>query len=425
MRKLARIATIASVPVVAGLLVGVVPASAHTDNNVTEVTFWGDWSGQGEKQFDAMVNRFNATHKNIHVTYVVQQNMITKFLTASTSGQAPDIMFWDRWQTALYAPKGVLYPIDNFIKRDNINLNDYFSEALREMTWNKHLYGLPLTVDARVLFYNKTMFKKAGITHPPNTWDELEQDAKRLTIWKGNKLVQAGFSLDDVGLFNMWLQQAGGQMVTNDGSKTAFNNAKGLEVLNFWNKLLNIDKVYQVGFASGLPNGEDGFSAGKVAMMYSGPWMISTYKKYSNLDFGVAQPPKGPGPDGRRASIMGGFSLVIPAAAKHKEAAWEFEKWWLAQPKNALYWAQESDNIPGNLKAVNTPFFQKDPYLKPIVDTLKYAKIRPPFAGYPDVEIKGTIPTFQLFLAGKLTAKQALDRAQQIGDQVLEQENVH
>jgi multiple sugar transport system substrate-binding protein len=133
----------------------------------------------------------------------------------------------------------------------------------------------------------------------------------------------------------------------------------------------------------------------------------------------------GPGPSGKRASIMGGFSLVIPAAAKNKQAAWEFEKWWLTQPANASYWAQESDNIPGNIQAMNSPTFQNNPYLKPILETLKYAKIRPPYAGYPDVELKGTIPTFQLFLAGSLSAQAALNKAQQEGDQALQQENIH
>lgn len=399
-------------------------ASAHTlqQGNVTTVTFWEDWSGDGQKQMQAMVDRFNKTHPNIQVKDVLVNNMTTKFLTGATSGDVPDIMAWDRWQTALYAPKGVLYPINSYIKKDNVNINNFYNQAVNELSWNGNIYGLPLTVDARALFYNKTLFAKAGIKHPPTTWAELEQDAKKTTIWKNGKLVQAGFLDPQAGNFNMWLQQAGGWMLTPDNKKTNFNNKYGLEVLNFWHQLMAVDKVYQSGFDSGLPNGEDAFGVGQAAMQYNGPWMLGTYKQYgSKLNFGIVMPPKGPGPAGKSASMMGGFGLVIPSGAKNKDAAWEFMNWWLNVPQNDAYWGQESSNLPGNKIAAQYPWFAKDPLLKPFIQTLAVAKTRPAVPGYFPLEGNVTIPTFQLFLDGKLTAQQALTKAQQQGDAVLAQ----
>jgi multiple sugar transport system substrate-binding protein len=280
-----------------------------------------------------------------------------------------------------------------------------------------------MTVDARALFYNKKLFKDAGLT-PPTNWSELEQAAIKLTKWNGNKLEQAGFSLQDPGLFSMYLQQAGGQMLTPDGSKTAFNNPQGMDVLNFWDKLLNQDKVYQVGFEDGLGKDQDAFVTGKEAMLYTGPWMISTYKKYGkDLDFGIVPPPAGP--NGDKGSVMGGFSLVIPQASKHPKEAWEFEKWWLAQPENALMWAKTSLNIPGNLKAIQDPYFQNDPFWKPILDTLQFAKVRPPYAGYSPMEVDGLIPNLQLFMQGKLDAKQTLQKSQDSGDKLLQENNLN
>ncbi|HEX7056426.1 MAG TPA: extracellular solute-binding protein, partial [Bacilli bacterium] len=174
-----------------------------------ELTFWGDWGGEGQKQFETMVDAFNKSQDRIRVKYVLQQDMITKFLTAATSGGSPDILFWDRWRTALYAPKHVLHPIDELMQRDGINAADYYEQSLKELSYNGKLYGLPLTVDARALFYNKKLLDQAGVK-PPTSWDELEAAAKKLTKWNGDKLEVAGFSLNDVGLFNMYLQQAGG-----------------------------------------------------------------------------------------------------------------------------------------------------------------------------------------------------------------------
>jgi multiple sugar transport system substrate-binding protein len=152
--------------------------------------------------------------------------------------------------------------------------------------------------------------------------------------------------------------------------------------------------------------------------------MITTYQRYGDdLDFGIVPPPAGP--NGDQGSVMGGFGLVIPTAAEHPDEAWEFMKWWLAQPENALLWAQTSFNIPGNLETIQDPFFQDDAFWKPILDTLEFASIRPPFAGYSPMETDALIPALQLFMLGQLSAEDALSQAQQDGDVILEMENLN
>ena len=90
------------------------------------------------------------------------------------------------------------------------------------------VYGLPLTVDARALFYNKKLLQAAGV-QPPKTWAELRAAAIKMTKRDSSgKLLVSGFALDDVGLFSMWIKQAGGSMLTADGTKTAFNKARRL-----------------------------------------------------------------------------------------------------------------------------------------------------------------------------------------------------
>lgn len=388
---------------------------------VTEVTFWADWGGDRQGPIDQMVSDFNASHPDIHVTYVIVNDPITKFLTASTSGQAPDVMIWDRNGTALYAPKGVLEPIDSYMAEDGITADQFYAEAMREMTYDGVTYGLPMTVDARALFYNKTLLDAAGVT-PPTTWDELEQAAIKLTQWEGDKLKVAGFSLSDPGLFSMYLMQAGGQMLSDDNSATAFNSQAGLDVLNYWDKLINTDKVYQVGFESGLGEGTDAFVTGQVAMMYSGPWALSTYEKYgADLDFGVVPAPAGP--NGDKGSVMGGFGMIIPSAAQNKDAAWEFIKWWNAESANALNFAKLSWNIPANLESIQDPFFQDDPFWKPILDTLAFAKIRPTVPGYSPMEGNALRPKLDLFMQGSLSAADTLSQAQEAGDKILVENN--
>jgi multiple sugar transport system substrate-binding protein len=384
----------------------------------TEITLWGDWSGEGEQQILTMVNAFNAAQSKVKVKYVVQQDVVTKFLTASTAGNAPDVMVWDRFLTGLYASKNVLAPINGYLNRDKVDAKGFYGEALRELSQNGNIYGLPLTVDARALFYNRKLLQAAGV-QPPRNWTELRNAAIKLTKRDAaGKLQVSGFALDDVGLFSMWIKQAGGSMLNADNTKTAFNSPQGLRVLEFWNQLLNKDKIYETGFGRGEGNAQDPFVTGKIAMMYSGPWMINGYKKFGkDLDFGIVQPPSGP--TGAKGGGMGGFGLAITQASKQKDAAWEFVKWWLADPKNALLWGKSSNNIPGNLRAANDAHFQKDPLWKGITDTLRFATIRPPVPGYPPMEGQALIPNVQLFLEGKQDAKAALQKAQETGDRIL------
>lgn len=386
-----------------------------------KVTFWGDWTGEGETQVRTMVDAFNAAQTEYEVEYVIQEDLITKFITGATSGQAPDVLFWDRWRTALYAPREVLAPLDDRIAADGLNREDFYAEALRELSWNDTTYGLPLTVDARALFYNKSHLAEAGL-EPPTTWDDLAAVATALTQRDGDTLVRAGFSLGDVGLFSMYLKQSGGQMLTEDETKTAFDSPEGLAVLTYWRQLMDAG-VYSVGFESGLGEGQDAFVTGKVSMLYTGPWMISTYQKYgADLDFGVVPPVTGPG--GSPGANMGGFGLVIPQGAKQPDGAWTFIKWWLADPANAAMWGETSRNIPGNRIAAQEPAFAGDPAIKPVLDTLEYATIRPTVAGYSPMEGDALIPNLQLFMEESQSAEDALRKAREDGDRILEENNL-
>ncbi|MNV87634.1 hypothetical protein D3C71_1817710 [compost metagenome] len=118
---------------------------------------------------------------------------------------------------------------------------------------------------------------------------------------------------------------------------------------------------------------------------------------------------------------MGGFGLVIPAGSKHKEEAWEFEKWWLANKDNALLWAKTSMNLPGFKPALQDPFFKDDPNWKPFMDTLEFAKIRPQHPGYSVMEVDGLMPNLDLFVQGKQDAATTLKKGQEQGDKLLEQ----
>lgn len=380
-----------------------------------ELVMWGAWSGDQVGQLQQQLKSYNDSQSAVSVKYVVQDSLEEKLLTAIAGGELPDVVLWDRYNTGTYASKGALEPIDERVQKDNIDLKQFFTPAVDEMTYDGKLYGIPLLVDTRILFYNKTMLKEAGVDPASiKTWNDLESAAVKLTKREGGKLTQAGFSLKDQGLFNIWLKQAGGKLV-NDTTPptTAFNSPEGLEVLNFWDKLLNKDKVYEIGFEDGF--GGNGFKAGKVAITYDGPWSLADYKK-AGIDFGVMEAPAGP--KGDKGAYTGGFGLVIPKGAKNADASWDFIKWWTTNAQNGVDFAKISGWIPANKAAANDPYFTQNEQYAAFVKAIGYATIRPKNSGYSDVEGLALIPQLQKLVAKEISAQDALKQAQVQGDKI-------
>lgn len=390
-------------------------AGGTKTKGVTQLTMWGAFSGDQIGQINQMLANFHAAQPDIQISYQAEGIVETKLMTAIAAGKdIPDVVLWDRYQTSLYAPKGALSAVDDLVARDKVDLSAFFQQPLGELRINGKLYGLPMLVDNRSLFYNKTMLDAKGIK-PPTTWDDIAAAASELTVRKNGKLVTSGFAIDDPGLFNMWILQAGGQMLSADKKTVAFDSAAGMDVLNFWGNLMHTRKVFDVGFGSGI----DGFGTGAYAMHYDGPWNLPTYDAINGFEYGVTTPATGPG--GHRGAITGGFGLVIPNGAPNRDAAWEFIKWWCTIPANGVAFAKIGSWLPGTISAAQDPYFQTG-HWPAFVDTMSFATVRPNTPGYSDVEGKALGPQLQNFMAGTESASKTLATAAQQGNQILAQD---
>ncbi|WP_425839200.1 ABC transporter substrate-binding protein [Microbacterium sp. PA5] len=389
---------------------GTTTDSGDSGDGPEKVTFWGSWSGDQVAQLEAQAAAYNAAQDAYEVTYVPQELVEEKLLTGLASGDVPDVVLWDRYNTPIYVDKNALAPIDEYIEADGVDMSQFYDQALSELVIDDVTYGIPLLVDNRSLFYNVEALEEAGV-EPPTTWDELAAVAEATTVSEGGSLARAGFQLNDPGLFNMWLTQAGGQMYSDDEQATAFNSPEGLEVLQFWQSLLDAG-VYELGFGEGV----DAFAEGNVALKLDGPWALGGLDA-AGVEYGIVPPPSGP--DGGQGAGMGGFGLVIPQGAKNAEGAWDFITWWTTQPENGVSFGEISGWIPANIEAANDPYFTDNPKYSAFIETLEFAKVRSRIPGASDVEGKALIPQLERFLAGEISAEDALAEAQSLGDQIL------
>jgi multiple sugar transport system substrate-binding protein len=385
----------------------------YTDAGARRLTMWGSWSGDQAGQIQTQLDAFNAAQSDFEFHYVPQGALEEKMLTGIASGNVPDLVLWDRWQTAKYGRRGALQQIDSWAARDGVDLGDFYAEAVREMSVGEQTFGLPLIVDTRAIFYNKAHLDEAGI-RPPTTWAELADAAEALTVREDGRLKRAGFEIQDVGLFSMWLGQAGGRLLDPSQRYTAFDSPQGLEVLELWDDLLHERKVYELGFSDGI----DAFAQGVVSIKYDGPWNLPTWDAVDGLEYGVV--PAVVGPRGDSGASMGGFGLVVPTDAPCPEGAWELMKWWAVDQENSLAFAEISKNIPANVEASRRAVDAVDDRFAPMVETIEVAKVRPPVPGYSDVETLALIPALQQVMSGTLGGPAALADAAAQGDRILE-----
>ena len=123
----------------------------------------------------ALVNQqianFNKLYPNVKVTREdIAQDYDTKIKTEVAANSAPDIYYRDSLAVPDDIADGVLEPLDSYVAKMNVDTKDFYPALLKAFTGpDGKLYGLPKDHNTLVMFYNKDMFAKAGITTPPPT----------------------------------------------------------------------------------------------------------------------------------------------------------------------------------------------------------------------------------------------------------------
>jgi len=394
-----------------------------------EVVFWHSMSNPVDrKSIEGAVANFNATHPNIHVKCVLvpgSETDITKLMTAVAAGTGPDVYYLDRFTVAQRSHYGVLEPLDGYLTQLGVDIkalkSKFFPFAIKEATYNGKLYALPWDTDARVLYYNKKLFKKAGLdpNKPPRTIAELDEYAEKLTVKKGNRIIEIGFiPWRGQGWHYTWGWAFGGKFYDPALKKFTFADDPKILAALKWEKtyadkygIKNIDAFLSAytAAAGGGAAPIDPFLIGKEAMRIDGNWFLSQIKQFAPKGFEWGMTPIPYPPYGERNSTWaGGWSLVIPKGAKHPKEAAEFMYYMATkgEVKYAIDTAHFSALIEGTKKVV-----EADPDQKLFADLLPTAHCRPVIPVGALLWDKLT-DAWNYALYGKKTPEQALRDAQ-------------
>ena len=390
------------------------------------IQIWEGYTAAEAKAFSHLVAEYEAQHPGQKVSplFVNNDNTLQKVLTAVRGGSPPDIAYlYGSW-----APNVAQIPqvvnLTQVVQRPGVNWNDFWTGERAVATVNGKVIGIPAVVDNLAVVYNKTLFAKAGLQPPgPDwTWQEFVADAKKLTNPAikqfGTAYVTPGTE-DTVWHWEALLWEAGGQLLTADNKKAAFDSAAGLASLNTLRTMAVTDKsMYLDPSDSAYSNL---FNSGKIGMLVTGPWDLSVFP---NVKYGVQVMPTYPGTSGGHQTISGPDNWVIFNNSPARVAAAEQFVLWLTAPAQVKYWAVQTGNLPSRQSVGNSPAVSQQmnaalPGVGAFIANLANVKqARPQIPQYPKIStILGNMVVWVLL--GKSQPQAALTAAAQQVDQAL------
>ncbi|OXT09367.1 ABC transporter substrate-binding protein [Thermoanaerobacterium thermosaccharolyticum] len=342
-----------------------VSTSQKQENSKPVTIKVGIWSSSpAEKKIvDDQIAAFKEKNPNINVEIeTVVGDYMQKLQTELASKTAPDIFYLDSMPAPQLMSKGVLEPLDDYIKKNNIDLNDFEPSLLKAFEWNGKIYGLPKDVNTLALFYNKDLFNKAGITEPPKTWDELRSDAAKLTKDGVKGIVLSS----DVARYGAFVYQNGGSLF--DGNKATLNLPENVEALNFYTDLITKDKVADTPQNLGGSWNGDVFAKGKAAMAIEGGWLIPSLKEQApNLQYGIAELPAGK----QKATLAFTVAYVLNKDSKNKDEAFKLLAFLTGDEGQKF--VVDSGLAMSSRKSMENGFKEKYPERAAFIDSMSYA----------------------------------------------------
>ena len=219
--------------------IGVLAACGNSNSDNTqenkielEVMTWDSVQQDGvQKAIDA----FEDQNPNINVnleTIPSKGDMLVKLNASLESGKAPDV-FWQSYEASTYVEAGVLEPLDEYIKQDNMDLSNYNSKIVDLYNMNDQQYGIPKDMDAWFIIYNTKLFDELGVDYPTDnwTWEQMVDIASQLKGKMKDDQYPLWFDTGVRNGFGSLVEQLGGHIVTEkDGTLTTdLNNGTGQE----------------------------------------------------------------------------------------------------------------------------------------------------------------------------------------------------
>ncbi len=403
------------------------PAAATTELTMFYPVAVG---GALTKIVDGIVADFETANPDIDVNAIYAGNYNdarVKALAALQSGDPAQLSVMFSIDVHELMGLDAIVPFDDVVttQEEKDWLGSFYPALMENGKVDGKTYGVPFQRSTIVMYYNKDMFRAAGLDpeKPPTSWEELAEAGAALTKKNADGNVdQWGAMIPSTGypywMFGALTKQQGEVLMNQAGTETYFNNPGVIDALNFWKDL---GTKYSV-----MPEGtiewgtlRQNFLEQKTAIMWHSTGNLTTVKKNASFDFGVAMLPAGSEP----GSPTGGGNFYIFKAASDEERAASLKLVrFMTSPEQAAKWS------------IETGYMGVSPAAYETTELSEYVKTFPPAAIARDQLQHATAElsthqagrvrkllddAIQSVLTGQSTAEDALNSAQKQAERIL------
>ena len=307
-----------------------------------------------------MIAEFERQNPNIKVRVVVDPTGANGARTLRIRADSPDVIRATNFQMPEYVATGSLLQLDDLVKRDKVDQNDWLVPLAAGMV-RGHLFGLQQDYRIPILIYRKHLLDAAKVT-PPRTWDDVCTAGAKLS--KGNV---AGYAIpigttggiggaQAFGEFHLstLLSAPDGKYFADDNRAIAFSKdafIRGAQVIK--DQFVKCKSTPMASLQYGYNEVHDGLRAGTVAMATFGLYRYRGIQAQGAGEDLAWAPAPGVRPDDPQAVY--GFQLTINAFSKQKEAAWQFVKFMTSPAAQAI--AAQGGEVVARASAYNDPYF--------------------------------------------------------------------
>ncbi len=329
--------------------------------------FWGVFDDLSF--YDSAISAFERANPSVKIIYkqIPFEDYEKELVNSFAAGTGPDIwLMHNTWlpkhadkiqplpQEVLKGEKNPLFTIKEF-------QDQFLDVTLADLTQGGQIYALPIYVDTLGLYYNKDLFNTAGIASPPATWDEFNDDVKKLTtIDQRGNIIKSGAAIgtaDNINrstdILTLLMLQSGVRMTDSEHRSATFSQQVegqnvGETALQYYTSFADPAKsVYT--WNSQQHYSIDAFTEGNVAMLFNYSHQIATLRsKSARFNFGIAPVPQIAGTP-KTVDFANYWAPTVSKQSANPVTAWKFLVYLSSAPGAAPY-----------VNAANRPTARKD-----------------------------------------------------------------
>ncbi|MFF4304958.1 extracellular solute-binding protein [Streptomyces sp. NPDC001601] len=399
---------------------GSTDASGKVEGDITFQTW--NLRANFKSYFDGLVAGFEKKYPGTHVKWIDQpaEGYADKISADAAGGTLPDVVNVSPDLVAPLAKAGLALDLDKAAAKYR---SEYLAGAWasHEIPGTSGTYAFPWYLNTGPLFYNKTLFKQAGLDpdQPPKTYDELFADALKMAQQSGGKVATLANvpTIEDFGRY-------GSQLMNKAGTGFAFNDAKGVELLTKYKELYDAKALDPQALTATPESTGKKFLTGAVAMNPGSALDLDNFKKQApNLYRNIGITDQITSTGHVNMYVMG---VMVNSRTRHTAASVAFAHF-VTDAQNQMSFAKKVAIFPSTAGSLDDPYFTKEDGTDETRVRIAAAKSLKNAVNYTPVLFSDQMKTalrneVAKTLQGKESPKAALDNAVKACDRLLQQE---